>query len=111
MKIVGTDGQGRYLCAVTPHEIEKITGDERFGYRGVFHDVGRNASAAMGTVVAVGARYERLQALEQNRGRLDQAIGQLRTCADLLEPLGSVVTLPEPPLPFDVVDDTSEGQS
>jgi hypothetical protein len=111
MRIIGADGDGQYLCAIAPHELEKITGDERFGYRGIYRETARGLSAVRGMTIDVDLRYDRLRELEINRSRLDQAIGKLRGCADMLEPLGSVVTLPAPPAPADDVDSNSEGSS
>lgn len=97
MKVIGLDGNGNCICTVSPGEVRRIVGDELFEYRGRFCGAEHNPSMLVGATISVHKRYDRLRDLEGSRARLDGAIGVLRACADVLEPLASVVTLPPEP--------------
>lgn len=92
MQVIGLDGQGRFLCAVSELELRRITQfdppdlnvrasvTDRFGY-----------NKWIGKDFDIIPAWERLNKLQCNRKQLDSAIRQLRACADILEPLSPLV--------------------
>lgn len=95
MKIFGRvparHGDADVLVEMTTEELAMIAYFSR-GYS----EVRRVNDLPPGTKIDVAAAYARLSQLDDNRRKLDGAIGSLRAVADTLEPLTGIVALPEP---------------
>jgi hypothetical protein len=94
MKIIGTSGNG-FLVELSDLELERLTDNANFSYRGSFsHDPSRRARA-VGLEFALDDRFERLRKMHTERESVARAARQLRACADMLEPLEDCLVLPE----------------
>lgn len=92
MQIIGLDGKGRYLCAITPDELRRITTfseKDRTLLRASTDGWGNNPY--VNEDIELKPAWERLAKLKSNRDELEKAIRQLRACADILEPLAPLV--------------------
>lgn len=100
MKIIGIiDGRRyyqKYIAEVTLEELTRIAGSP--------HEI----DAGIGTVVNVHESFSRLANLNGNRETVKKARDSLRALADLMEPLGDVVSLVEEPKPEDDDEDGAE---
>ena len=96
MKIFGRvparHGDADVLVQMTTEELAMIA----FFSRG-YSEARRANELPPGTKIDVDAAYLRLNQLDDNRRKLDAAIGSLRAVADTLEPLTGIVAVPEPP--------------
>ena len=94
MKVIGSSSYGGVIVEMSHGELGELTGaqvsetgtiyDEYFGWRSV-----------LGVEFKIREGWKRLHALNKNREQLNKAIRQLRACADVLEPLESLVSVPE----------------